>query len=276
MRRAIHIFFLLAVITMMACEEEEKGPVIKEMSPQEITKPQDGSFTIITEALLDSMFVIEWSPATYDVNIPEPTYVIQLDLENNNFEDPVNLASTNTLTTSVTYQRMNQIMTQDFGVEDSVETSMKIKITSGFDDLLVQESQVVSFSMIPYFEPEVIDTTEPPDTTVPPEPDTLYLVGSATIVGWDNTAGLPIINDGTSDIYTITTDFIAGGMKILKYLGEWAPQWGTDETGTGESGPLIYRPDEITTDPPEIPSPGTGTFKLDVNIEELTYSFSPA
>jgi len=104
----------------------------------------------------------------------------------------------------------------------------------------------------------------------------LYLVGAATTVGWDNTAALPFTETSAgSHIFEITTTLTEGGMKFLEIVGEWAPQWGTNEIGTGNVGPLIYRPDEITADPAEVPSPGSGTFKITVDLTTLSYSIEP-
>jgi hypothetical protein len=106
----------------------------------------------------------------------------------------------------------------------------------------------------------------------------LYLVGDATPVGWDNAAGLPFTEDpDTAHIFTITTDLNAdGGMKFLEVLGEWAPQWGTNENGTAEEGNLIYRPTESVPDPVNIPAPGTaGQYKITVDLRKLTYTVTP-
>jgi hypothetical protein len=79
--------------------------------------------------------------------------------------------------------------------------------------------------------------------------------------------------DEERSVYTITTTLTAGGgMKILEVSGQWAPQWGDDGTNTGV---LSYRPDEATTDPPNIPSPGDVTYRIDIDIDGLTYSITP-
>ncbi len=102
----------------------------------------------------------------------------------------------------------------------------------------------------------------------------LYLVGSATTVGWDNTAALPF-TEVEPHIFEITTTLAEGGMKFLEIVGEWAPQWGTDENATADGGRLVFRPDEATTDPPEIPSPGAGTFKIRADMTKISYTIEP-
>lgn len=106
--------------------------------------------------------------------------------------------------------------------------------------------------------------------------DLIYLLGSATAAAWDNTAAIPMtyVENG---VYTIIAELSAGNLiKFIDELGMWAPQWGTDATGTWESGPLVFRPDEATPDPTAIPSPTeAGMYRIDVNTIELTYTVTP-
>jgi hypothetical protein len=103
----------------------------------------------------------------------------------------------------------------------------------------------------------------------------LYLVGAATTAGWTPANGIAFTKVSPG-IFTLTTTLTAGGMKILETTTGWAPQWGTDATGTGNFGPLLYRPTESVPDPAEIPSPGAGTFTIDVNLATKAYKISAA
>ena len=104
----------------------------------------------------------------------------------------------------------------------------------------------------------------------------VYLLGGATLVGWDNNAAIPMVKTAEGK-YTITTTLNPGDFwKIIDERGQWAPQWGTDANGNADSGVLVLRPDETVTDPPAIPSPATaGSFKIDGDIVGLTYSVTP-
>lgn len=102
----------------------------------------------------------------------------------------------------------------------------------------------------------------------------LYMLGDGTAAGWDNTAALPLT--GTGGVYTITAELTAGGyVKFIEVLGQWAPQYGTDENGTSTGGNLVYRPTEDDPDPAAIPAPETtGTYTIDVNTNDLTYTIT--
>lgn len=260
MNKKINIALAVAfALVFTACENEKTGPVLSEITCQQITSPDAGTSIGITEESLDDLFEITWSAATYDVEIGGPTYTVEMDLESKDFSKPKVLGTISETSLEIPHSELNSVMTK-FGIETAVATAVKIRVSSAIGGQLKQTSEVVSLSVTPWFEQER-------------EADTVYLVGGATLADWNANNALPIINDGSSAIYTITTEFKVGGMKILKYQGAWAPQWGLD-TGDETGGTLKLRPTEATPDPPEIPSPGVGTYRLDVNIEDLTYTFT--
>lgn len=108
-----------------------------------------------------------------------------------------------------------------------------------------------------------------------PEPE-LYMLGDGCAAGWENTAALPM--EGTDGNYTITAELTTGGyIKFIEVLGQWAPMYGTDDSGTSASGSLVYRPTEDDADPASIPTPDTdGTYTITVNTTDLTYSIEAA
>ena len=101
----------------------------------------------------------------------------------------------------------------------------------------------------------------------------LYLVGNATTAGWTPANGIAFTKVSPG-IFTLTTTLTAGGMKFLETTTGWAPQWGTDASGTGNFGPLVYRPTESVPDPSEIPSPGAGTFTISINLTTKAYQIT--
>jgi hypothetical protein len=110
--------------------------------------------------------------------------------------------------------------------------------------------------------------------------DALYLVGDATLAGWDNANGIQFEQDADNKaLFTLTTQLTAGdglGMKLLEVPGAWAPQWGTNDAGTWDTGMLVYRPTEDVDDPPVIPAPSaSGTYLIEVNQRTLTYTITP-
>ena len=99
----------------------------------------------------------------------------------------------------------------------------------------------------------------------------LFLLGDATAAGWNNAEPIPM---GLVEpyVFTITTDLTAGFFKFITDPGNWAPQYGTDETGTEEGGPLIFRPTEAEPDPAAIPNETEGTKTITADLINLTYT----
>ncbi|KAF0130979.1 MAG: hypothetical protein FD155_1248 [Bacteroidetes bacterium] len=116
-----------------------------------------------------------------------------------------------------------------------------------------------------------VDTALLTYTIGSPSPE-LYLLGDGSPAGWSNTDAIPM--NGTGGNYSLTLDLPGGGfLKFITTLGQWAPMYGTDATGTATGGPLVYRPDEATTDPPAIPAPAAaGSYTITVNTTNLTYT----
>ncbi len=104
----------------------------------------------------------------------------------------------------------------------------------------------------------------------------VYLLGDATSVGWNNESAL-LMNHLGNGIFEIVTEIInqEGYIKFISVLGEWAPQWGTNETGTSVSGPLVYRPIPDVPDPVNIPAPVPGTYRISADVMNLEYSIEP-
>jgi starch-binding outer membrane protein SusE/F len=104
--------------------------------------------------------------------------------------------------------------------------------------------------------------------------ETLYLLGDGTTPGWDNTAALPLTKVAPG-VFEITTTLGGSGLyfKFIETLGQWAPQYGTDASGTGDGGNLVFRPTEATPDPPAMPCPASaGTYTIKVDLASMTYT----
>ncbi|MFC2137678.1 SusE domain-containing protein [Bacteroidota bacterium] len=222
-----------------------------------MNSPAAGSYTLEIDTLGNIPFgLFTWDAVDFGESYTT-SYTLELDTVGNSFANPQGLFSGQEISWNATMQDMNDNLLSRGFVAGSTP-SVEIRVVANADGLGNVASAPVVFSITTY---SVAETHDP-----------LYLVGAATTVGWDNANGLPILWDGARSVYTITTTFIAGeGMKILEVSGQWAPQWGDDGTFTGV---LSFRPDEATTDPAEIPSPGDGTYRLDIDIANLTYSFT--
>lgn len=263
------IFVFLVIITglslVISCAKDEKDPVLDislAVKPA-ITFPANNASFVLAEAdQTNEMANFQWSATDYKLDqLANVKYILQMDLVDNTFASPLTLLSSEATSFSISVGTMNQKMlgaSLEAGVAHPVYLRVVSFITEqgGYETLY---SDVITLSITPF-------TTE---VVVKP----IYILGDATDAGWDNNVALPLTYEGGS-VFSIVTNLQASkGIKIISRLGAWAPQWGTDATGTPEGGPLIYRPDETVPDPAQIPSPAVaGTYKVTVDTALLTYT----
>lgn len=382
MKNIILIFTVTLGLSLFfsSCEKNDKEPKLdlQASAIAAITSPANGTSIVLTLADSANPLIIEWSETKFvitgDGELPQPTYSLQLVFADSSFDNSKELISTKDLKAETIVYKFNATLlnmgmaadsTGDFDLrvvssisgsnfDPFVSESIRMTVTT-FEPPALPEPEVkliyllgsattvgwsntlalpmaslgggkyarvelltpgasnfIKFiSVLGFWAPQWgTDATGLPEegpliyrpTEAVPDPaaipvadvagnyyieaDTvgltyktfltsgeLYLVGSATTAGWVNTAGLPF-TEVEPHIFEITTTLVDGGMKFLEVLGEWAPQWGTNATATGEGGPLIYRPSESIPDPAEVPSPGTGTFTIRVDMTTMSYTIT--
>lgn len=220
-----------------------------------IITPTSGDYILEVDSLNEIPFEeFTWVAVNYGGTFVS-SYLLEFDIAGNDFADAVEIYSGENISYTATMFELNNLMI-GHGIEAGTAEDLEFRVVADTDGKGTIISEIEEYNIKSY-------TAE---LQVAP----LYLVGDATSAGWDNANGIPIEWDKDNNVYSVITDFGDGIMKVLEVSGQWAPQWGDDGT---TSGILLYRPDEDTTDPDGIPSPGTGSYKLIVDIVNLTYSF---
>lgn len=276
------LFFMIALAGIMiftSCKKEGTEPVLDKAGAPAISFPENNSSFILLEAQENEPFgEFAWAPAEYNLNtgrnwnlvnsdeLSETSYTLQLDTEADNFSSPMTLASTTGTSFSMTVGELNaKMLSMGLATGTAHSLVMRVKsdvsISSALDDIF---SETVKFTVTP-FEAQLVFPS-------------IYLLGDATEPGWDNANALPLFAFNETEFAIVAS--LAGEGKFFKFiqtLGQWAPQWGTDATGTGEGGPLVFRPDETVADPPAIPAPAVvGDYRIYADIQNLTYTVTKA
>jgi hypothetical protein len=267
----IILIALIGISFMISCEKVEKDPVLdmtKTVPPSMISPAEGASFVLVKEDAANLMTTFEWTATQYNLtDLETTTYIFQMDLQGNNFADPMELVSTKGTTFNMNVGTMNGLMLSNLELNPDEPYNFEARVrsfvnqASHYSDVY---SPVVTFSVTAY---EDVVFVKP-----------IYLIGSATTIQWDNAAALPMQHMGSGKFGRVEA-LTTGADKYIKFLSklsQWAPQWGTDAAGTSASGNLVYRPDELTTDPPGIPfltgDPGNYYIMADtVNLLYETY-----
>ncbi|MDD5508919.1 MAG: SusE domain-containing protein [Bacteroidales bacterium] len=262
---AYFIIALSGLIFYTACEEELRDPKL-DMSKtvkSSILTPSSGSSLVLLKEYADSVLQFTWSAAKYDLgNLESTKYALQMDFAGNNFAEPIDLVSTTELSYETTMGQVNNQLLAVLELEPDIAYDFEYRVKAflnTYSEYPVVYSDVITLSITPYSE---IIYVKP-----------IYLIGDATNIDWDNTIAIPMEHIGSGKFARVEfLDSAGDWFKFLSMLGAWAPQWGTDATGTLESGPLVYRPDEATPDPPSVPMGSTsGNYYIEADTLLLEY-----
>ncbi|NPD85671.1 SusF/SusE family outer membrane protein [Lentimicrobium sp. L6] len=256
---------LFSLLLMYSCEKEEKEPILntEQIAAPVFTSPSSGTAHVLLEANASEMFdAFQWKATGYNLNnLANTVYTVEMDEASNNFESPIFLENTQELEINYTVAQMNTLLlTNNFPADEAANLNFRVKsnITSN-NTSESAVSETITLSITPYSSEIKIKS--------------IYMLGDGTDPGWSNTDALPAshIADGK---FGIIANLGGEGLffKFISVLGQWAPQWGTDDAGTGENGNLVYRPTEDVADPVAMPCPtDAGLYRIVVDTANLTY-----
>jgi len=248
MKNLIIIFLvIIGASYLTSCEKELKDPKleISQTVLPAITSPADqATFVLIKDEAANLLTNFEWSPAQYNLtNLENTKYALQLDISGNNFADPYDLTSTEGTSFEMTVGAMNNLLlNKELEADEAHSLELRVRaFVNDISDYSAVYSGIITINVTPFSDVVIIKP--------------IYLLGDATEAGWDNTLAIPIQHIGSGKFAGVVTMLATGDwFKLISVLGQWTPMWGTDATGTSESGPLVYRPDDPTTDPPSMPA----------------------
>lgn len=260
MKKINQILSLVLLFAAFSCATEEFEPVINYGNKPVLTStPDGGSYLLTEEDAGEKLFSLSWTKADFGFQAAV-NYTVELDKSGSNFADPTEIVTSTSLTYNLTVGKLNELLTMmevPSGVQSPMEIRVKASVNDNTEPLI---SEIMDFVVIPF------------SVKLPP----IYLLGDATDPGWDNANALPVpyMSPG---LYGITAHLKSGKyLKFIQVLKQWAPQWGTDASGTNTGGKLVYRPTESVADPASIPSPAVeGDYRIEADIVKLTYSIYP-
>jgi hypothetical protein len=266
-------FILFAIVgfgLLFSCEKQDTEPVLdmgKATAPA-LTMPEANSAFVLIKDQADSTVTFNWAPVSYNLPDLENTkYTVQIDFADSNYMHAVELGTTTNTSLTIKVSKLNNAMLTLGATPDSA-ANVVVRVSS----IINQSSQYtnVTSASLP-----LVITAYSTVVEAPP----LYLIGDGSTVGWNNAAtDLQFAYDDNAGVYKIVATLLANKfIKALEIPGQWAPQWGTDASGTSESGPLVYRPTEDVPDPAAIPTPAeAGDYLVTFDLINKQYTIVPA
>jgi starch-binding outer membrane protein SusE/F len=256
---------LIAFIGVLAvsCNADavDERTILNAVTTPEITSPTTGqNYVLDVDKAAEEVAKFTWSGAEYSTPVAIK-YTLLIDKKGGDFSAAKTLATTtNSIKeASVLARDLNQAAI-DLGGQPEVAAEYDVKIASNVSGGFTQVSKgLITMTVTPY------------TGRVPYDFNDWYLVGDATVSGWDNNKGNQILfRSGTNaNEYVFTGFFKKGYFKAIKNLGNWAPMYG------GASGSLVYRGTDADADPASFEIPADGYYKFKMDVQKLTYTLTP-
>ncbi|WP_373523236.1 SusE domain-containing protein [Aquiflexum sp.] len=248
--KVLWVAFLLPLI--WSCGEIAQPPIISQTTSSILST----SPIVLTEEDAEEFIAFEVSPADFGIST-EVTYIIQLDRPGNNFATPFDLGSNTSTTVLVEVAEINRRAISKgivAGETGNMEFRVKAVTERNLSDLIGAPATI---AVTTFGESAVLRN--------------LFLVGAAAAPGWNNNSNNPPLfrDPVNTDLYVYTGFFGEGEFKVLETLGEWQPQFGTNDGSTvavNEGG---------GSDPGSFVIPSEGFYTFTLNLETNTFSIVP-
>ncbi|HPH17756.1 MAG TPA: SusE domain-containing protein [Haliscomenobacter sp.] len=268
--RFISIFFL-AGLALNSCSKEEIDSVFKDGVAPTLSSsvnrvnlvPADSSRNVISFNWSDPNYQIDGEKTSHNV-----TYTLEIDSLGKNFAKPQRITVTNALSNPINGKEFNRMLA-NLNIADSARNySLAIRVKAA---LYLPSTELIS---------NTINLTVSPYSTEPvalyPVPDNLFLVGDATVGGWNNPVPTPGQKFTKLDKFTFGGVFqLTGGNKylFLPTNGDWGHKYAVANAGAAgmrEGGDFIVDSGQ------DIPAPlASGNYKIIVDFVKGKYTVTP-
>lgn len=237
---------------LWSCSEIDNPKIIQQTASNLIAPP---TAIVLDEA--DSATIVSFTASPVDFGVPtEVTYILQVDRQGAGFENALDVATSTTTTIEVRGDVLNRrAIARGVLPGEAGALEFRIRATSS-RGLPALNGQASVINVTPYATLEVLRN--------------LFLVGDATKAGWENNNQNPALfrDPANDDLYVYTGFFRAGAFKLLERLGEWRPQWGTNDGTTIAVNDGDNEPDVITV-------ATAGYYTFTVNLSDNSFSLVP-
>lgn len=257
----IIIAFIGILVVSCNADDVDNRPTLESVSAPEMTLPVTGKTFVLTEDNAeDEADLFKWNPAAYSHDVVV-SYSLLMDVKDGDFANAQTLASTSDISqASISVKTLNQAAIE-LGAVPGTAKLFDVKVKCNVSGSTAMETEeTITISITAYSGLVTYPFTD------------WYLVGDATVAGWDNNkANQPLFRSGTNPkLYKYTGYFKAGPFKVISTLGSWIPMY-----GMGAGGTLAYRGTDADGDPTSFTIPTAGYYTFTMDTQALTYTLIP-
>lgn len=265
-------------VAFTSCKKEE-NKIYYEGGTAPVLSASSTATMVLNKDYKDDVAIkFSWTNPNYmfttGVSSQDVTYTLQVDTAGKNFTSAgiQERAIAKDLSVTLTVKELNAFLSKmelKAGVAYNMEFRVKASLINNTVPLF---SNVLKIRITPYLDYAV----EPPGTAGANYNDgELWVVGDAFAGGWNNPLQAPYnVSQKFTRIdvlhYELTVPFNAtGGYKLVQTMGVWGTQYHALDGTAALSGDFEKRDAD-----PQFPSPGAGTYKIEVNFQTGKYKLT--
>lgn len=252
--KSIHkfIYIILAGAILFGCEKEEREPIVVVGQGPALTQPSAGTQLVLDrENATGESVTFEWTAADYGFQ-SATTYNLQAAVAGTGFESPVDLATVNALSATLTHAQLNNRFMLA-GLPANEENAIEFRVVA---------------SVSPYVESLASQPVAASVTLFTDVFPSIYMIGAA-VGGWATNLAVEVVSTGEPSVYTTIAYFDNAEGTNFRFFNQ--PEWSASLGGY----------DVFTQYPEDLLSPATsdddpnfnfigepGWYELYVNTEE--------
>ncbi len=185
MKNIRYFLIIILAVFLFSCEEDFDTPPVKSIvegtAPTWVNQPSSDIDTVLFKKNENEVLLsLSWNAPVYADNVGV-RYVLQIDAAGSNFSNPIEFDRIKETEMTITIGQLNTALTGRYAPVEEVEVEVRIKVVSN-EDLADLFTTPFSMKVTPYLDV--------------PVPSNLFMMGTATPVGFNSTDALASLKDG--------------------------------------------------------------------------------
>jgi hypothetical protein len=280
MKNKLKLIFGIAVLALAftSCKKDENRVVYQGGTAPVLTASSTAPQVLLKANKDNPALSLTWTNPDYKFNTgvssQDVTYTVQVDTAGKNFTSAgmQEKAIAKDLRWDLTVKDLNQLLSKmELKAGTTYDVEIRVKSTL-INNSVPLYSNVLKIKLTPYLDFAV----EPPGTAAANYNDgTLWVVGDAFAGGWNNPLQPPYdVTQKFTKVDVLHYELIAtfnatGGYKLVQTMGVWGTQYHALDGTAALSGDFEKRDAD-----PQFPSPGAGSYKIQVNFQTGKYTLT--